>query len=205
MRTTIIVTSLVLLSLKSWGQIRFGLYGELLRSQNIVKETGAPFEEVSSKKTFGFGVGTCLFFPDSNPVSFRLSFGLGFINEVVEFENPGKEELTRGSVFTEIPAHALFKFKKTSRFAVVTGMTPSLGLVGGKDQANNLNIKSFNLTADIGFNYSIQTKSIWIKPELRYSYSLINGVTDEPGLYTESIDKYLRNRFTLMIVFSKQW
>lgn len=201
MRTTLIVTALVLLSLKSWGQIRFGFYGELLRSQNIIKETGAPFEDVSSKGTFGFGLGTCLFFTENNPVSFRLSFGLGFINEVVEFENPGKEELKRGSIFTEIPAHALFKFKKTSNFGIVTGMTPSFGLAGGKDQENNLNFKPFNLTADIGLNYTIQAKSLWVKPELRYSYSLINGVADDTGLYAESIDKYLRNRFTLMIVF----
>lgn len=201
-----ILLAITLLSIKVCGQdskVKSGFYAEVINSQNIVRESGNYFNLVKSRSRFGFGLGASIYLNESRYVSFRLSPGLGYINEVVVFENPGTSEQKRGSIFLKIPTHALIKLSNASQLRLITGMTPSVGLLGGNDKFNELNFKKFDLTGDIGLGFQINTKAISFRPEIKYSYSFIDGISDGQSRLSDSIDKYLRNRFTLTLILTR--
>lgn len=185
------------------SKVKFGFYAEAINSQNIVRESKDYFSIVKSRSRFGFGLGASLYLSEGRSISFRLSPGLGYINEVVVFENPGTTEQKRGSIFLKIPTHVLIKLNKNYQLRLITGLTPSVGLLGGNDINNELDFKKFDLTGDIGFGYQINAKAISIRPEIKYSYSFINGLSDEKSMYREAIDKYLRNKFTLTLIITR--
>lgn len=193
------ITLSLFLSFDILGQkTKFGLYGEIVKSQNLVSSESSFNGEIKSESKFGFGVGTSFHFREAKNVSFRITSGLNYLTEEVRYEysNGGYEELKRGYIFLKVPGHALFKLGK-SDFRFVAGINPSINLVGG-DENNYLNFKRFNIAGDIGINYGIQINKISIIPELKYSHSFINGV-DNSSSYANRIDNYLRNRFMLTL------
>lgn len=193
--------SLVLFSKSLAQEIHLGYYAEIIRNAGIVKSTGSVYENVESVNNFGFGFGTSITFLATNPTSFRFIVGVAHTKETLRFENPGEEELMRGSISLKVPGHALFNMGK-SNFRLVTGVTPSFNVLGGNDANDDLTLKAFDFSGDLGFNYRIEGNRISILPELKYSYSFVDAVAGDDSQYMVSIDKYLRNKFTLTIIFT---
>lgn len=201
MKTILMGTLLLVLSSDIFGQKRkFGLYGEVMRSQNILSLNDNVNGEIKSENKIGYGLGATLHFNEEKNISFRLTGGLNYLMEEVKYSGQGWEELQRGAIFLKVPVHALLKVGR-SDFGLVAGINPSINLVGGKDENNNLNFRPFNIAGDIGFNYNFKIgEKLRLTPELKYSYSFINGLDNSnSGRYSDMINTYLRNKFMLTV------
>jgi len=85
----------------------------------------------------------------------------------------------------------------------LAGFTPIFGVLGGKDQNNDLNFKQFDLTGDVGLSCYFDVGKISIRPEFKYSQSFIDGKSDDNSIYQDSIDSYKRNKFVLAMILTK--
>jgi hypothetical protein len=199
MKTILLGILLLILPFDIFGQKpKFGLYGEIMRSQNILSLNDNVNGDIESENKIGYGLGATFHFNEEKNISFRVSGGLNYLMEEVKYLGQGWEELQSGAIFLKVPVHALFKFGK-SDFGLVAGINPSINLVGGKDENNDLNFKPFNIAGDIGFNYYFKIgEKLTLTPELKYSYSFINGLDNSnSSRYYDIINTYLRNRFML--------
>jgi hypothetical protein len=201
MKTILLGILLLVLSLDIFGQKpKFGVYGEVMRSQNILSLNDNVSGEIKSENKIGYGLGATFHFNEEKNISFRLAAGLNYLMEEVKYSGKGLEELQRGAISLKVPFHALFKLG-SSDFGLVAGINPSINLVGGKDENKDLNFKPLNIAGDIGFNYNFKIgEKLTLTPELKYSYSFINGLDSSNSVrYSDMINTYLRNRFMLTV------
>lgn len=190
------------LTFKVQGQhhkLSYGFYAEVIKRNNSLKINADYLNTVENVNRFGFGLGAGIYYKQTESLSFRTLPGLAFEEELLTFQ---QEEFKRGSVSFKLPVHVLWRFTASNNFRLVTGLTPIVGLAGGRDPNNDLNFKQFDLTGDIGLSYYIDTGKISVRPELKYAQSFIDGKSDGNSIYQSAIDSYHRNKFTLTIVLS---
>lgn len=181
-------------------KLSYGFYMEVIERHNSLKTNTKYFTTVDNINRLGFGLGTSIFYEQTEFLSFSASPGFGFEEELLRFET---EELKRGTISLKLPIHVLWRLGRSTNFRLLTGFTPVFGVLGGKDQNNDLNFKQFDLTADVGLSYYFDVGKISIRPEFKYSQSFIEGKSDDNSIYQNSIDSYKRNKFMLAMILTK--
>ncbi|MTI21031.1 PorT family protein [Fulvivirga sp. RKSG066] len=126
--------------------------------------------------------------------------------EYVRLVNPNVDELVETTV-VEFPL--LLKYKSArrgnARMYFVGGIKPGIEASGKNDidevSKDNINIKSFNTSLDVGFGLDIYYPLFKFSPEIRFSRGITNMLGNDANFFSEGIDRLNTNTITLYLLF----
>jgi len=126
--------------------------------------------------------------------------------EYVRFDNPDIDELVETTV-VEFPI--LLKYKSArrgnTRMYFVGGVKPGIEASGKNDidevSKDNIDIRTFNVSLDVGFGLDIYYPLFKFSPEIRFSKGMTNMLGPEENFFSEGIDRLNTNTITLYLLF----
>jgi hypothetical protein len=180
------------------SKISYGLFVETIYRLNQLESSPAFFDEVTSRNSFGYGLGVNAYWRIRDRFWFRASPGIGYEKEVLKYP---LQTINIGIISLRLPLHVVYQFSKSARIRLVGGVSPLYGILGGE---SNHSFRKFDLTADIGFSFPVSIGNLQVWPEVKYSQSMVNAVANNEGVFMASYDSYYRNKVSLLISFTKK-
>jgi hypothetical protein len=192
-----ILTFLTCLTLSTSAQDKkfdFGFFTELSKRINRLEKTGDNFNDIKVQNNIGFGLGSNLYYLASDRLRIRLTVGVNFEKEELNYFSMTTKETKITEVgFITSGLHTMIKVNKNIPLNLIAGLTPYYGLRDNRNNRKDLDFKKFDLTGDIGLSYIISLKKLKVMPEITYSMGFINASADD-SIYGQSIDSYYRGR-----------
>ena len=153
----------------------------------------------------GFSIGLLYRFNISDQFSIAPQTIISFQNSLIDYHlensNDHKENIAPATV--ALPVHFVFKHSKNERLNPVVFAGARYILNISKDQqVNQLELKQYDLAVDIGTGLDIKTNKFIFRPELIYSFGLINQKKSDVGVFNSSIDNIHRDNISLRLTLS---
>ena len=122
--------------------------------------------------------------------------------------NISKEEIKKiESTLLDFPVYLKYKSERYNNFRayVLTGIKYSLDLAS-KDEIDDegqeiVKLKKNDLMGEIGFGLDFYLEYFKFSPQIKISYGLLNLLTNDSTIYTESINKLTTNGWMLSFTF----
>lgn len=192
---------------------------------DIFKESPFKVYDINSELGQGFTVGIVANLRLARHFDLRtvpsLSFGNRFVtyslvsiqkdpegNEIeVAFPEPIKSEIH--STFFEIPINIKYKSKRNYNTAayILAGTNFKIDIAGKKGYDDStgkpieLNVKPYDLAAEIGAGFDFYTGYFKLGIELKMSYGLLDVTKDKNYMFTSSFDSLRNKGFLLSFTF----
>ena len=156
----------------------------------------------------GFKAGVVVNIRLAKYLDLRILPCVGFYENDIVYrytDNSFLREL-RESTHVELPL--LLKYKSVRRgnvvMYVVGGVKPSIEARQRNDQLelrDKLNLKRWDLSADVGIGFDFYNAFFKFSPEIRYSYGLINLLQGEISPYNVGLDRLVVQNFNVFFTF----
>jgi len=146
--------------------------------------------------SIGFSLGFIINARLAEYLDVRLTPKVGFYEYHLEYNylNATQKVEVEESTVVELPVLVKYKSvrRQNSRMYIVGGLTPAFEASGTSDLEENkelLQIKRFNLSAEVGFGLDLYYPLFKFSPELRFSKGLINMLSDQKNDLSVGIDR----------------
>ena len=163
---------------------------------------------IQSTASIGFSLGFIVNAGLTEFLDVRVTPKVGFYEYRLEYNYlnaPQRVEVEESTV-VELPI--LFKYKsvrrQNSRLYIIGGFNPAFEASGTSDLEENKNllqIKRFNITAEVGFGLDLYYPLFKFSPELRFSKGLTNILSDQKNDLSEGIDRLNTNVIAFYLHF----
>ena len=186
-------------------------YYRMYYSNNFIDSNYNNLHSIIPSSKPGFKLG---FIPDFNliyPFDLRTLLQVGFYEFNMDYLYTDGTIFsdTRSATLLEFPLLIKYKSKRRGnhRMYMLGGLKPSLEIgAKNKDEAGKdiLNLKSFDLSLEIGFGSDIFFQLFKLSPEIRYSRGLINLLKNTPDNFNEynlPIDKLFVHNISVFFTF----
>ncbi|MDX1628003.1 MAG: porin family protein [Fulvivirga sp.] len=163
---------------------------------------------ITPKWTAGFSLGFIVNLSIADFFDLRLLPQVSFYEHLLEYErldSPNIDELVETTV-VELPLMLKYKSVRrgNTRMYFIGGIKPGIEASGKNDideiSEDNINIKNFNVSFDVGFGLDIYYPLFKFSPEIRFSKGITN-MLDEPNEFSAGIDQLKTNTITLYLLF----
>jgi hypothetical protein len=174
----------------------------LLSSNEMDVAKNSTFDKIESEDGLGFELGFNFRRIFNDRFELRLNPVIAFEQHKLIYEKQNSiEELLFKPAYLKLPIHGIIKLSKFP-VGIVSGFTPSIKIQNGKyDPLDKLELKSSDISIDLGINYSINFKTFTLCPEFRFSKSLTNAAGDNRTEYGQGLATYYRDKFTFGLYF----
>ncbi len=182
---------------------------QLKYSDRFVSNELDSLYSISPSWSPGFSLGFIVNMRLSEFFDLRLLPKVSFYEHKLEYirlDAPIIEELVETTV-VEFPLVLKYKSERRGNFRMymVGGIKPGLEASGKNDvdeiSKENLNIRSFNLSADVGFGVDMYYPLFKFSPEIRFSKGITNMLGTAPNDLSAGIDRLNTNTVTLYLLF----
>lgn len=164
---------------------------------------------ISPRWSAGFSLGFIVNLNLSEFLDFRLLPKVSFYEHRLDYQRldaPLIEELVETTV-VEFPL--VFKYKSerrgNTRMYMVGGIKPGIEASGKNDvdevSEENINIKTFNTSLELGIGLDIYYPLFKFSPEIRFSKGLTNMLGDKENMFSAGLDRVSTNTITLYFLF----
>lgn len=160
------------------------------------------------KNLFGFKLGFIINFHLWQYLDVRINPIIAFYQLGMDYrftDETSLEEL-RDPTYVELPI--MFKYKsvrrENRRLYLLAGINPSIRASGSKgddDTTERLLTKNFNMSLELGVGLDLYQPFYKFSPEVRYSYGLMNVLSDEPNDFSAGIENLVVHSFTIYFCF----
>lgn len=157
----------------------------------------------------GFSLGFIVNMNVSEFLDIRLLPKVAFYEHRIEYQRldlPVIEELVETTV-VELPLMLKYKSERRGNFRMymVGGIKPGFEASGKNDvdevSKENLDIKAFNLSLDVGFGIDMYYPLFKFSPEIRFSKGITNMLGADKNELSAGIDRLNTNTITLYFLF----
>lgn len=164
---------------------------------------------ISPKWSAGFSLGFIVNMHVADFLDVRLLPQVSFYEHLLEYDfldQPTINELVETTV-VEFPLLLKYKSERrgNTRMYFVGGIKPGLEASGKNDidevSKDNIKIKSFNTSIDIGFGIDIYYPLFKFSPEIRFSKGITNMLGPNDEVFGQGISKLNTNTITLYFLF----
>ncbi len=164
---------------------------------------------INPKWSAGFTLGFIVNLNVADFLDIRLLPQVSFYEHFLEYErldNPNINELVETTV-VEFPLLLKYKSERRGNFRMyfVGGVKPGLEASGKNDideiSKENIDIKVFNVSADVGFGLDIYYPLFKFSPEIRFSKGITNMLGPNDQDFGAGIDRLNTNTITLYLLF----
>ena len=160
----------------------------------------------------GFSIGFLTNLRLAQYLDLRLLPKVGFYQYSVDYQflNPDYPEENFFADFTTIDLPLMLKYKSQRRgnyrMFYVGGVTPTIDVTGKKQRQENeeegLRLKGDNLSLELGFGTDIYFPLFKFSPEIRYSYGLINVLSNKQNELGQNFTRMGTQAISLYLIFN---
>lgn len=182
---------------------------QLKYSDEFVSRSLDSVYSISPKWSAGFSLGFIVNMRLSDFLDLRLLPKVAFYEHTLEYQlldQPIVEEMVETTV-VEFPLLLKYKSERrgNTRMYFVGGLKPGIEASGKNDVEtvgdDNLSVKDFNLSVDVGFGFDIYYPLFKFSPELRFSRGIHNMLGSESNQFSAGISRLNTNTVTLYLLF----
>lgn len=164
---------------------------------------------VSPRWSAGFSLGFIVNMRLADLLDLRATPKVAFYEHALEYQrldDPIIEELVETTV-VELPILLKLKSERRGnvRMYLVGGVKPGFEASGKNDVESlgddNLTVKEFNLSLDVGFGLDLYYPLFKFSPEIRFSRGITNMLGSENNEFSAGIDRLNTNTVTLYFLF----
>lgn len=189
-----------------------GLHSSYYRIKYSNDFTGPDFQtlhSINTKSMPGFKLGFVSDFSVIYPFDFRTLLQVSFSEYRLDYYYLDGTVFSdvRPATFLELPLLLKYKSKRRNNFRmfIISGFKPSLEIgAKNKDEAGEdiLDLKSFDISFEIGFGSDIFFPLFKLSPEIRYSRGLRNILNKEiKNQYNIPIDEIIVHNISIFFTF----
>ncbi len=170
-----------------------------------------PLDSVHSivpKWSIGFSLGFILNARLNEYWDVRITPKVGFYEYKLEYNYLNADQLVEVEESTVVELPILFKYKSqrrtNTRMYFVGGFTPGFEASGTSDLEENaefLQVKRFNFSAEIGFGLDLYYPLFKFSPEIRFSKGLVNLLSEKENDLSAGLDGLSTNVVALYFHF----
>ncbi|ELR70397.1 PorT-related protein [Fulvivirga imtechensis AK7] len=182
---------------------------QLKYSDQFVDRSLDSVYSITPKWSAGFSLGFIVNMRVSDLLDLRATPKVAFYEHALEYQRldePIIEELVETTI-VELPILLKFKSERrgNTRMYFVGGVKPGFEASGKNDVEsigdNNLVVKEFNTSLDVGFGLDIYYPLFKFSPEVRFSKGIVNILGSENNEFSAGIDRLNTNTVTLYLLF----
>lgn len=157
----------------------------------------------------GFSLGFIVNFNLSEFLDVRVTPKVSFYEHRLEYQRldaPNIEELVETTV-VELPLLVKYKSERRGNFRMymIGGIKPGFEASGKNDvdeiSKENLDIRAFNMSFDVGFGIDMYYPLFKFSPEIRFSKGITNMLGNDNSDLGRGIDRLNTNTITLYLLF----
>jgi len=181
---------------------------QLKYSDNFVNNLDSVYS-ITPKWSGGFTLGFIVNLKIADYLDIRLLPQVSFYEHLLEYEfldTPKIEELVETTV-VEFPLMAKYKSARrgNTRMYMIGGIKPGIEASGKNDideiSEDNIDIKTFNLSLDVGFGFDFYYPLFKFSPEIRFSKGITNMLGSKDNPFGLGIDRLNTNTITIYFLF----
>lgn len=182
---------------------------QLKYSDEFVDRSLDSVYSITPKWSAGFSLGFIVNMRVSDLLDLRATPKVAFYEHSLEYQRldePIIEELVETTI-VELPILLKFKSERrgNTRMYFVGGIKPGFEASGKNDVESigddNLMVKEFNTSLDVGFGLDIYYPLFKFSPEVRFSKGITNILGSENNEFSAGIDRLNTNTVTLYLLF----
>lgn len=182
---------------------------QLKYSDRFVSKELDSLYAISPSWSPGFSLGFIVNMHLSEFLDLRLLPKVSFYEHRIEYlrlDAPKIDELVETTV-VEFPLLLKYKSERRGNFRMymVGGVKPGIEASGKNDvdeiSKENLNIRTFNMSLDVGFGIDMYYPLFKFSPELRFSKGMTNMLGNSGNELSAGIDRLNTNTITLYLLF----
>lgn len=158
-------------------------------------------------RSIGFSLGFILNYKLADYFDLRLLPTVSFYERKVDyiFRNEETAQQITESTFIELPLLAKYKSQRRGnlRFYLVGGIKPGIeaGAKKKEKKRTELRTENYDLSIDYGIGADIYYPLFKFSPEIRFSHGLLNLLTNDPNVYSQSLNRLTSHTISLFLHF----
>lgn len=157
----------------------------------------------------GFTLGFIVNMNVADFLDIRLLPQVSFYEHLLDYQRLDDPDISELVETTVVEFPLMFKYKSerrgNTRMYFIGGVKPGIEASGKNDidevSDENIDIKAFNLSADVGFGIDIYYPLFKFSPEIRFSKGITNMLGSEDNVFGAGIDRLNTNTITLYLLF----
>lgn len=182
---------------------------QLRYSDEFVSRSLDSVYSITPKWSPGFSLGFIVNMRIADLLDLRATPKVSFYEHALEYQRldePIIEELVETTI-VELPILLKFKSERRGnvRMYVVGGVKPGFEASGKNDVESsgddNLQVKQFNTSLDLGFGLDIYYPLFKFSPEVRFSRGIVNILGSENNEFSAGLNSLNTNTVTLYLLF----
>lgn len=164
---------------------------------------------ISPRWSAGFTLGFLVNLNVADFLDIRMTPQVSFYEHSLDYERTNADLINELVETTVVEFPLLLKYKSerrgNTRMFFVGGLKPGLEASGKNDidevSDENIDIKTVNVSFDVGFGIDIYYPLFKFSPELRFSRGITNMLGSENNIFGAGIDRLNTNTITLYLIF----
>lgn len=164
---------------------------------------------ISPRWSGGFTLGFLVNFNVADFLDLRVTPQVSFYEHSLDYERIGSTTINEFVETTIVEFPMLMKYKSerrgNTRMYFVGGIKPGFEASGKNDidevSDENIDIKTVNVSFDIGFGIDIYYPLFKFSPEIRFSRGITNMLGSEDNVFAAGIDRINTNTISLYLIF----
>lgn len=178
-------------------------------SEAFVQNEFDTIHSIMATNSPGFSLGFILNLKLAQYLDFRITPKVGFYEHELEYRhtNGSRERLLMESTQVEFPLLLKYKSQRRGNFRMymVGGINPWIEAKSKNQQeevARDFNIKSANLSLEIGFGADIYFPLFKFSPEIRFSHGILDVLEPVGSKWDKGLNRVSTQTVTLYLQFS---
>jgi len=186
----------------------FGLAAYKLNYSQAFVDVLDSVQSILPRKSFGFSLGFIVNARVNEFLDVRVTPKVGFYEYKLEYNylNAPQLNVVEESTVVEMPILVKFKSarRENTRLYIIGGFTPAYEVSGTsnlEENADLLQINRFNLSFELGFGLDEYYRLFKFSPEIRWSWGLINELSDNKNDLSAGIARLSTSTISLYLHF----
>ncbi|MBL3656470.1 type IX secretion/gliding motility protein PorT/SprT [Fulvivirga sediminis] len=182
---------------------------QIKHSNQFIDRSLDSLYSISPKWSAGFSLGFIVNMHLADFLDVRVLPTVAFYEHSLDYQRLDAPPVLETVETTVVELPVLLKYKSerrgNTRMYLVGGVKPGYEAAGKNDVEfvgdDNLSVKEFNLSMDVGFGIDIYYPLFKFSPEIRFSRGITNILGSAENQYSAGIDRINTNTITLYLLF----